>query len=247
MTATIAPQPVATPRPSMPPRQRDRFFLVAAVVMLLVVFAGFAPTFYLREAYGAPDLPWWLVVHGVGQTAWYVALAAQATLVAARRVSWHRWLGWATAAIAILTIVTTPLVILRSVPRGLAIGLTDIELSFVVLVNALRLPFFAAMLGLAVWRRRERDTHARALLLASISNVTPAFTRFGKQFGAGPLSVATLLVVVASVAMVLHDRRTIGRVHPVTRGGVIALMLILVIPIGVVLSGGAAPIIQAMR
>ena len=62
--------------------------------------------------------------HGVGQTAWFAALAAQAALVHSRRVSWHRWLGWATVAIAVLTIATTPVVILRSVPRGLAIGLT---------------------------------------------------------------------------------------------------------------------------
>lgn len=247
MTATMTPHPVAQARPTVPARARDRFYLAAALVMLVVVFAGFAPTFFLREAFGGPELPWWLVWHGVGQTAWFAALAAQAALVHSRRVSWHRWLGWATVAIAVLTIATTPVVILRSVPRGLAIGLTAIEVSFVVMVNVLRLPFFTAMLGLAVWKRRQRETHARALLLASLSNFTPAFTRLGKQLGVGPLTGAVLLVVVCAVAMVVHDRRALGRVHPVTRGGIIALALMLVIPIGIVMAGGATPIVEALR
>ncbi|MBK6844881.1 MAG: hypothetical protein IPG88_21700 [Gemmatimonadetes bacterium] len=101
-------------------------------------------------------------------------------------MSWHRWLGWATVAIAVPHHChhagRDPA--LRA--RGLAIGLTAIEVSFVVLVNVLRLPFFTAMLGLAVWKRRQRETHARALLLASLSNFTPAFTRLGKQLGVGP-------------------------------------------------------------
>ncbi|MBK6844706.1 MAG: hypothetical protein IPG88_20790 [Gemmatimonadetes bacterium] len=133
----MTPHPASQARPTVPARARDRFYLAAALVMLVVVFAGFAPTFFLREAFGGPELPWWLVGHGVGQTAWFAALAAQAALVQSRRVSWHRWLGWATVAIAVLTIATTPVVILRSVPRGLAIGLTAIEVSFVVMVNVL--------------------------------------------------------------------------------------------------------------
>ena len=53
--------------------------------------------------------------------------------------------------------------------------------------------------------------------------------------------------VVCAAAMVVHDRRALGRVHPVTRGGIIALALMLVIPIGIVMAGGATPIVEALR
>ena len=161
MSATLTPPPVASPRPVTPPRAHDRFFLGAALLLLAAMFIGFAPTFYLRETFNGAPLPWWLVVHGIGQTAWFVAFAAQAGLVAGRRLAWHRWLGWATVAIAVLTIASTPIVILRSIPRGLAVGHSAVELAFVALVSALRLPFFVGMLWLAVSGRRQRDVHRR--------------------------------------------------------------------------------------
>ena len=39
-------------------KPRGKFYLGSAAVLLLVVLVGFAPTFYLRAAFGAPELSW---------------------------------------------------------------------------------------------------------------------------------------------------------------------------------------------
>jgi hypothetical protein len=54
-------------------------------VLLLVVIVGFSPTFYLRSAFNAPELSWRVLVHGLILTAWFLAFALQAALVARRR------------------------------------------------------------------------------------------------------------------------------------------------------------------
>ena len=37
---------------------RGKFYVGSAAVLLLVVLVGFGPTFYLRAAFGAPELSW---------------------------------------------------------------------------------------------------------------------------------------------------------------------------------------------
>ena len=59
-------------RPVIVGRRRRHFFLVSAVLMLLIVFLGFAPTFYLRGTIPervARPLPGYLYIHGAAMTA----------------------------------------------------------------------------------------------------------------------------------------------------------------------------------
>ena len=71
---------------------------------IIVVFVGFARTFFLRfwfpeaESFAASERIFY--VHGVFFTAWIVFLVMQAMLVRAGRVQLHRTLGWLGAAIA---------------------------------------------------------------------------------------------------------------------------------------------------
>jgi len=72
-------------------RSRDhRFFTGMAIAMLLTVFVGFAPTYYLGAAFGAGQLPTLLHVHGAVATAWMLLFLTQATLVSAGRTDLHR-------------------------------------------------------------------------------------------------------------------------------------------------------------
>jgi hypothetical protein len=83
-------------RPSAAPakRRRERLFYTGmAAAFLLVVFAGFARTYYLRPYFGAPLLTPLLRLHGLVFSAWIVLLLAQTALVAAKRTPLHRRLG----------------------------------------------------------------------------------------------------------------------------------------------------------
>ncbi|MCC6244401.1 MAG: hypothetical protein IT353_16280 [Gemmatimonadaceae bacterium] len=214
--------------------------------MLLGVLVGFAPTFYLRSPFNGPELPWWLLLHGVAQTAWFAVLAAQATFNALRLRSWHKWLGWTGMLIALLVLVTTPVVMIRAVPRGLAAGLTEIELGFVLMVNVLRLPFFAVMVASALHYRRTREVHARALLLASLSNFAPATSRMAHFVGVSPIVGVLVFMAAFCIPLVLHDRRTLGRVHALTRWGIVALLLMIAIPIALLFAGVGQAAVRAL-
>ncbi|MEQ1911584.1 MAG: hypothetical protein ABMA15_22395 [Vicinamibacterales bacterium] len=78
------------------------FFTVGSGVMLAGVLIGFAPTFFLRPAFLDSPLPLLLVVHGIVMTAWHLMLPAQSYLAETRRLRWHRPLGWASVAVAVL-------------------------------------------------------------------------------------------------------------------------------------------------
>lgn len=197
----------------------DKFFLISSLILLAGVLIGFAPTFYLREQFEGAPLPWWLIVHGSVLTAWYVLLPLQASLIVSGRRGWHKRLGWFTAVVALLVVVTAPMVVWQSVPRGLAAGLSEMEVGFLVLVNLQRIPFFAAVVSLALWHRRNPQTHKRLMLLASLSNFAAASSRVGHLVGVHPLVSAVVYTVAFGLAMTLYDRRSLGRVHPVTKWG----------------------------
>ncbi|HYC33589.1 MAG TPA: hypothetical protein VEB59_14970, partial [Gemmatimonadales bacterium] len=76
-------------------RTRDhRFFTAMAVTAALIVFVGFAPSYYLRSYFGAGREPSALVhLHGVLSTAWILLFVVQTSLVGAGRTDLHRRLG----------------------------------------------------------------------------------------------------------------------------------------------------------
>lgn len=69
---------------------------------MLVVFAGFAQTYYLKALSGTPTLPMLVHVHGLVMSAWFVVFAAQVWLVESHRVRLHRRLGLFGAALVVL-------------------------------------------------------------------------------------------------------------------------------------------------
>ena len=78
--------------------RHPRFFPILSALLIVFVFLGFAPTYYMRPA-NAGAIPTYLHIHGGAMTAWYVLLLLQTTLIAMRRRAVHRRLGVAGAAI----------------------------------------------------------------------------------------------------------------------------------------------------
>src|SRR5262245_2356829 len=86
-------------------RRRERLFYVGmTVAIILTVFAGFAPTYYLRSHFGGPPLRPLVQVHGSVFTLWLVLFLVQTTLVAAGRVRLHRLLGMGGMVVAVLMV-----------------------------------------------------------------------------------------------------------------------------------------------
>jgi len=85
-------------------RAGSRLYAWMALAAALIIFAGFARTFYLRSSFGAPPLSALLVVHGIVMTGWFVLFFVQVWLVGVGRTDLHRRVGVVGMIVAVLVL-----------------------------------------------------------------------------------------------------------------------------------------------
>ena len=229
--ATIA---ATAPSTSRSPATSDRrFFLAISVAIALVVFAGFAPTYYLRGYYHADPLPSVFAMHGAVFSAWVVLFVVQAALVSARRTDIHRKLGLLAAVLAPLMLVVGFQAAVTAARRGFSTPGLPPPLVFLA-VPMFDLVVFAALVGAALWFRRNPAMHKRLMLLAMLAVITAAIARLPGVLPYGPPAFFGLtdLFLLAGIAW---DKWTRGRVHPAYVWG--GLFLVLSQPLRLVVSG----------
>ena len=108
---------------SLPRGRAERpMYAAAALVAALVVFAGFAPTYYLSSLFGAADLNTLKHIHGVVMTSWFVLFFVQARLAATGRIAIHRQLGLAGVFLAILVVAIGTTLGIAAARAGVTIG-----------------------------------------------------------------------------------------------------------------------------
>ena len=212
---------------------RDRIFYTGmAAAMLLTVFAGFAPSYYLKTYTGTPALPWIVHAHGAAFSAWILLLLTQTTLIAADRADIHRKLGAFGALLAA-----------AMVPLGIAVAIWSIRndhtppgidpRSFLVL-PFFDIALFAIFVTAGVVKRRQPQAHKRLLLLATITMLDAAIARLPGLFTLGP-PVFFAIQDVFLLAAIFYDYKSRGRVHPAYIWG--GLLILLSQPLRLVLSG----------
>jgi len=239
MNTLTVEQKTAVQRTAFVNRRRERLFYTGmAVAFLLLVFAGFARTYYLRPYFGTPQLTPLLHLHGLIFTSWLVLLLAQTTLIAAKRTAVHRRLGWAGAALAVLMIlVGTTTAVVRAkiveVPPGSASPLAFLT---VPLGDML---VFALLIGAGFYYRRRLDVHKRLMLLATIAILPAAVARLPFDFiqQVGPLAFFGLPDLFILVIL-LYDLLTRARPHRATVWG--GLLLIVSHPLRLVIGNTQA-------
>lgn len=230
-------------RSKTPAGAYDRlFYSGASIALALLVFGGFAPTYYLRlpggsagaTVSGGPLTP--LVhLHAALFTGWVLLFIAQTALVASRRVAVHRRLGVAGAVLAAAMIAAGTAMAIATAKRGGAPAGID-PLAFLV-IPIFDMVLFAGFITAALVQRRNREAHKRLMLLAYISIIVAAVARLPGLLPLGPLVFFGLgygLVVLAAI----YDLASRRRVHAVYLWGG-ALMLVSV-PLRLALSGTGA-------
>lgn len=211
---------------------RRRFHFVMAVAMMMLVLVGFARTFFLRPLFDTYDVPWYVLLHGVPMTLWFVWYVAQTGLVHRGHVAIHRRLGVLGAAVGVVAILSAVLVAFGMVTRRRLEG-RDIEgevplFADVVWSNMSSICAFAGFFVLALALRRRPDFHSRLMLLATISLLGPALARAWvfPSFEVWPgMNINTLVFahgckLALPLALVVHDLTTTRRLHPVTLVGI---------------------------
>lgn len=199
--------------------RRPRFFAVSAAILLAIVLLSFPLTYYVPAITGSRRFELIHHLHGAAFFGWFGLYAWQSRLVAKGQVARHRELGLAAFA---LTGALVPLGVWMAARaaelRRLAgndapyafswFNLTDIAL------------FGGLMLASILTVTRHREWHRRLTFAAALCLAAPAATRWTIRFPVmDPLALdlfSYLAFYPFLLALALHDRRTLGRVHPAT-------------------------------
>lgn len=195
----------------------------AAVVAALIAFAGFAQTYYLKGAFGTPELSALVHAHGLVMTLWIGLFLTQVSLVAARRVDLHRRLGLAGALLAAIVVIVGIATAIEGARHGVSPG--PPPLVFLAIPIGVVL-VFGIFVSAAVLMRRRSDWHKRLMLIASLAVLTPAIARIPVDtLHAGGivafLAVTDLLVIACASWDAVRNRR----LHPAFGWGVLFLVL----------------------
>ena len=157
-------------------RADNIFFTTMSVIMLAIVFMGFASSYFLRGA-AFSHLPSLLVhLHGAVFSSWIILFVVQSSSISAGNVRLHRKLGFAGTVIAGLMVVLGVLTPFGTLARGAHLPSFFTPASFLI-GNILGIVFFGAFVAVAVWKRKNRIVHKRLMFIANATLMSPALSR----------------------------------------------------------------------
>ena len=190
------------------------FFVAMAALVILTVFAGFAPSFYLRSSFH-PDheLSILLHVHGLVFSAWIILFLVQTILIAKGSRSLHQRLGWFALGVAVTMLLLVGAATAEQMRRGVPIeeAATDISL------NLFGAVMFGVPLVAAIYYRKRLDWHKRFMLCATLGLLGAPILRLILLTTNLEFPTAIILGAVAGDLFFLpcfaYDLFTRGRIH----------------------------------
>lgn len=188
------------------------YFGGMAILLCVVVFIGFSPTYFRAGMLRAPLPSPILHVHGAVFTLWMMIYVVQSAFISARRVNWHRSFGTVAFCLPPIMIVLGVVAAIDALHRGVSIGTLDPAESLAI--PLLGIAWFSVLI-FASWRARRRpDAHKRLILLATIGLVDAALGRFPwDRMGISPAGGAVAGLGLLIVLVVGYDLFSLHRLH----------------------------------
>jgi hypothetical protein len=203
------------------------FFVWMAGWCVVLTFAGFTPT-YLGPLVAASlgEFSPAVHIHGVLFLSWTLFLLLQAWLVVRGHTATHRSIGFLGVSLATAMVIFGFIVSLVANAERMEAGETAraYDLGF---SNTFALIAFAAMVAIAIQKRRRPASHMRLMLFATCMLLNPPVGRlYRPMFAPSPPPPWLVFATIDAIlfACVLHDWRALRRVHPVTVGSGLALL-----------------------
>jgi hypothetical protein len=203
--------------PTLRKRADDYFFAAMLAVIVAFVAIGFAHSYFLAGVFRA-HLPSVLVhIHGALFTAWILILIVQVALVIAGRIRWHRRLGVVGMIDGAAMVVVGLITLFRAESRNFAPD----EIFTYDLVSLL---LFGALILWAWIARNDVVTHKRLILLATLSIMAQALSRWPFAFLNSNFRFFTLLDMPLAL-LLIFDLATRKRLARATIAGVAAIAI----------------------
>lgn len=209
----------------------DRFFLVSAIVMALVIVAGFSTHLAMgRSSFSAPPV---VHAHAVVFMGWVGIYVLQTVFATTGSIVLHRRLGWIGAGWIVAMVALGIGITVMNVRRGHAPFFFE-PLYFLVM-NPLSILTFAGLTVAAIVRRHQTAWHRRLHFCGMAILLGPGFGRLLPMpllipyAGYAPF-VALMLFPLAGM---IADQRRTGSVHPAWwwGAGTIVVMQALIVAI----------------
>lgn len=220
----------------------ERFFLISAALMALVLVCGFSLNLAMGRSTFAAPLP--VHLHAFIFFGWTSFFVLQSALATVGPVTLHRRLGWlATAWVPAMVLMGT-FVTVAMVRRG-AVPFFFQPLYFLIM-DPLSVLTFAGLVGTAIRLRRQTQWHRRLMLCGMAVLTAPGFGRLLPMpllipYAGWAVFAAVMLFPLAGV---IRDYRLTGKVHPAWWWGIgtifavqVAMDLISFSPLGLAIYG----------
>jgi hypothetical protein len=212
---------------SAPPQTAaaDSFFRTLAILMALIIVAGFSMQYLAgRSSFAARPL---VHLHGLAFMTWVALFVAQAWLATNGPIALHRRLGWIGAGWIAVLLVLGSWISIDVTQRGTAPFFFQPQ-NFLI-ANPLSAVVFAALAWTAIRMRKQTDWHMRLHICAMTAIIGPGF---------GPLLPMPLMIpyafelagiagLVFPVAGMIRDYRKSGRIHPAWYWGIAAVLSVI--------------------
>ena len=157
------------------PRRPDRaIYTWAALAAFIIVFAGFARSYYLKSFFDTRALSGLVHAHGLVMTLWFTLFIVQVRLVAAHRVDLHRRLGVVGGVLAAMVVAIGTLTAITGARNGSTPGPPPLVFMAIPLGDMV---LFSVLVSLGLAYRRRAMVHKRLLLLSTLGILTAAIAR----------------------------------------------------------------------
>ena len=226
----------------------QRFYVGMSATFVAIAFLGFLPTYWVPLFSGTLAAPPITHLHALFFYGWTLFLLRQTWLAGAGEIGSHRALGVAGVALATGMLFVGLNAAATSVRIAEAAGSGEAGRRFaIVAVTAVLL--FAVLVAIALLNVRKPEVHKRLMVVATASILQAAVGRMfivllriprqpGELLAAHPPPVFVtvmpgLIVDLLIVGAMIHDRRTLGRVHRVywISGAAVLAVQILRVPL----------------
>ena len=205
----------ASRRLASSPEADHHLFAWLAGSIVVLVFVGFARTYYLHSLFGMPALTRFLHFHGAVMTGWIVLFAVQTFLITSHRTPMHRILGAFGAGFAVLVVLmgcTATLVAARREVRAHSESVSSVLT--VLALELTQMALFASFVALGVWLKNRTGYHKRLMLLATFCMLPNPIVRLFIWAGFGSNIMILGFWTSLVTAVVLFDSIRNRSVHP---------------------------------
>jgi len=245
--------------------KKDNYFFVVNVILLIIVLIGFSPTFYLRPLSSQEPLPFYLIIHGISCTAWFIVIVIQSYLVRKGRIVQHKVYGKYFGLIAPILVLLGYAVLVYSIGNyhmqfppitsGVEIGGERQFTALIIVGDAIQLIVYLIFVYLGYRYRSNGNFHKRAMLIASILICQQALVRLGKfehiMIGENPGAsggiYAMIVPLIILLSLLVYDTIKFEKPKRISVIGLVSYIAFVATSITLNISGMAVGLLESLR